>query len=137
MPAGCPKLSYTDFEYNPAYANSADLGSNCLSSLIIVYIVHHSIKYFVKQIHKKEKWGRKMCNKVMVNVLKFHTPVSEKMAYAKSIDQDQTAPTLFTIPLRFFKKPLHKKQNVWSKTDGIKCSQFIIFTVPHNLFVIC
>ena len=43
----------------------------------------------------------------MANVLKFHTPVADKMAYANKADPDQTAleravwsgSTLFAIPL--------------------------------------
>ena len=49
-----------------------------------------------------------------------NTKVSDKMIYANSADQDQTAPegavwsgsTLFAIPLKYFKEQLHKKRNL-------------------------
>ena len=39
-----------------------------------------------------------------------YTKVSDKMAYANSADPDQTAPVCISI--KYFKKELHKKQNL-------------------------
>ena len=51
-----------------------------------------------------------------------HTKVSDKMAYANSADPDQTAPEgavwsgLHCLPsIKYFKKQLHKKQNLGLK----------------------
>ena len=45
---------------------------------------------------------------ITVNVLKFLTPVSEKMAYANSADPDQTAPEVWVNTVsnstKYFKK---------------------------------
>ena len=51
-----------------------------------------------------------------------YTKVSDKMAYANSADPDQTAPEeqsdqgLHCLPFHYFKKQLHKKQNLGQKS---------------------
>ena len=52
------------------------------------------------------------------------TKVSDKMVYANSVDLDQTAPSgavwsgsfLFAYAIKYFKKQLHKKQNLGQKS---------------------
>ena len=63
----------------------------------------------------------------------MYTKVPDKMAYANSVDHDQTAPegavwsgsTLFAIPLSILRKNFmyRKKQNLNQKKNGIKCSK--------------
>ena len=56
-----------------------------------------------------------------------YTKVSDKMAYANSADPDQTALIeVCTVyhSTKYFKKELHKKQNLGKKMYEIKCSKF-------------
>ena len=59
--------------------------------------------------------------------------MTDKIAYANSVDQDQTAPegafwsgsTLFAIQLSILKKTTaQKKQKFDQNKNGIKCSKF-------------
>ena len=56
----------------------------------------------------------------MVNVLKFRTHVSDKMAYANCVDPDQSAlesdqGLQCCHSTKYLKKQLHKKQNLGKK----------------------
>ena len=57
----CIKISYTKVSDKMAYANSADPDQTApeRSSLIRVYTVCHSTKYFKKELHKKQNLGQK------------------------------------------------------------------------------
>ena len=65
----------------------------------------------------KGKKDYNKCNKIS------YTNISDEMAYANSVNLDQTAPeeavwsgfTLFVIPQSILKKQLHKKQNLGQK----------------------
>ena len=46
----------------------------------------------------------------------MYSKVSDKMAYANSVDPDQTAPYIVYHSTKFFKKQLHKKQNLCPKS---------------------
>ena len=57
----CPKISDTRVSDKMVYANNADPDWECSfkSSLIRVFFVYHSAKYFMKQLHKKAKFRPK------------------------------------------------------------------------------
>ena len=58
--AKCPQISYTKVSDEIAYSYSADPDQTApRSSLIRVYTVCHSNKYFKKQLHKKQNLGQK------------------------------------------------------------------------------
>ena len=67
----------------------------------------------------------------------LYTKVVNKIAYANSADQDQTALIKFytvSHSTKYFKKQLHKKQN-WPKKYGIKCSKFYSGVARRELFL--
>ena len=60
------KLSYTKLSDKMSYANIADSDQTASEgSLVRVYTVCHSTKYFKKQLHKKQDLGKKIWNKVL------------------------------------------------------------------------
>ena len=73
----------------------------------------------------------------------LNTKVSDKMAYANSVDPDQTAPgeavwsgsTLFAIPICNFKKQLHKKRNKVQNSleESVQNFTVVIYTTCKSL----